>query len=545
MPFYLKHIVWIQFLLLAGLGLHDLEAQNLVPNGDFSEYKYCPGWRGLLGWAEPWYSPNRNTTDFCHVCADPTAYAGIPENRWGYQESYVGDGYIGLRTWISPEVFVAGKNYREYMAVALLDSLVAGEAYLLGFQLSIGDSAAYFSDDIGMYLSPDSIPDDSLLRVQPQLANPEGNMLTNLEEWVEISGTYIAKGGEKYLVIGNFKEDAQTTLQKRPNSEDLFQTTYYFIDDVRVEPCKSKIPDDLIVNKDSLICPGGQITLEAVNIDSANYEWNDGSTASMLEIDAAGLYHLKVDVAGCERTDSIQIGLAPSPIVDLGPDTIICDGDSLLLSIEDNADQYIWNDGSINPSLLVNSSGMYSITATIGMCEQRDSILITLESKPEDPEPIKLIKCEEESIELKAAIDGKEYIWQNASKLQDFTAEKSGLYWVDIFSSCYTLRQEFQVEEETCNCEVAVPTVFTPNGDGFNDIFKPKLTTGTSNYHMIVFDRWGKQLFESRDASQLWEGRYLDKQMPPGIYFWVLSYRCRENGQEVGKTLKGYLTLIR
>ncbi|MEL6250699.1 MAG: hypothetical protein AAFR87_01705, partial [Bacteroidota bacterium] len=47
------------FMLL--LSSSYLSAQNLVPNPTFDDYSWCPGGRGLLGWAVPWYSPNRNT----------------------------------------------------------------------------------------------------------------------------------------------------------------------------------------------------------------------------------------------------------------------------------------------------------------------------------------------------------------------------------------------------------------------------------------------------------------------------------------------------
>lgn len=540
-------IVFLGILLLSTSqhAFSQTQFPNLVPNADFNDFKFCPGGRGLIGWAEPWYSPNRTTTDYCHTCSGSPSYSGIPGNRWGYQEAYEGEGYAGLRTWISTEVFVNGRNYREYLAVPLLDSLRKGQRYFLSFQLSVGDSAAYYSDDIGMFLSRDSIPDDTLLPYEPQLRNPDGNILRNTEDWIEISGMYTAKGGERYLVIGNFNEDDNTTLEKWSDDEDLYQTTYYYIDHVQVIGCTGSFPDALIVSEDSALCPGESLDLMAVALDSAEYQWDNGSKDLVREIDSAQTYILEVSLNGCVETDSITIELAQVPELNLGPDTVICEGESLVIGITDSVDAYMWNNQATSPQISVSSAGKFELTIEAGNCSLSDEIEIAIETSPPDPALIEITKCTDNSVELEASIIGQQYIWQNLASGPVFEADQAGSYWVDIQSWCFDVRQEFVVSDINCGCEAEVPNVFTPNGDGINEEFVPRLEPGTSNYQLRIYDRWGKETFQSRDPNFLWRGNKGQNMLPAGMYYWVLEYTCLNRGEEVNQVRNGHVMLMR
>ncbi|MDW3651566.1 MAG: gliding motility-associated C-terminal domain-containing protein [Bacteroidia bacterium] len=531
------------FMLL--LGISPLSAQNLVPNSSFNDFTWCPGGRGLLGWAVPWYSPNRNTSDFCHSCSGSPSYSGVPTNRWGDQLPYMGEGYAGIRTWISTDVFVAGKNYREYLAVELTDSLRGGDTYFLSFKVSVGDNAGYFSDDIGMYLSPDTIASDTILLFTPQLENPEGNLLEDMDNWVEISGQFVAEGGERFLVIGNFKVDDNTTLVPTPDSDSMFQTTYFFIDDVKVEACKARFPETLLFAEDSLICPGETIRLTGVDLDSATYEWEDSSTDLIRQIQAPGTYELSVSLNGCTRKDSISIEGIELPAIDLGADTTLCPGESLLLSVESGADSYLWSDQSNGTELLVESGGSYSVEVQKGKCSQTASVQISYEEIPPQPADKELQKCSDTDLELIPDLKGLNYTWQDFSTTENFLAKEAGTYWVEVESYCYQLRETFVVSEFTCSCESMVPNVFSPNGDGINEAFLPIFEAAPSRYQLDVFDRYGRALYSSTVPSTGWEGKLGTKDLPSGVYYWTISYSCLEGGEIQDVVKSGYLSLLR
>jgi gliding motility-associated-like protein len=87
-----------------------------------------------------------------------------------------------------------------------------------------------------------------------------------------------------------------------------------------------------------------------------------------------------------------------------------------------------------------------------------------------------------------------------------------------------------------------IPNVFTPNGDGYNDSFQP-LVLNTPAYSLTIVNRWGKQVFYSRNPFQYWQGRVDGgEEAAPGMYFWrVTATGCR--GEPV--TFKGYVSLLR
>lgn len=543
-PPILRHLISCLLLLVA---MQTCWSQNLVPNHDFDFHTWCPIGRGLIGWAVPWYSPNYNTSDFCHVCSGTDSYSGVPGNRWGNQFPYSGDGYAGIRTWLSREFYVTGVNYREYLAVGLTDTLIAGENYLLSFKVSVGDNAAYFSDDIGMYLSKDSISRDTIIRVTPHLANPEGNIIRNMTDWVEISGNYVASGGERFLVIGNFLNDEETTLELREdNNEDLLPSTYYYIDDVRVEGCTQRFPQYIITASDSTLCPGEMVELSVPELDSAIYTWEDGSTNRIRQINTANTYNISIDLEGCIRRDTITIDAVNVPDVNLGNDTVLCPGNFLSLTFEGEADSYFWNDQSTNRTLAIKTPGLYTLTVSKEECVISDSIQIDYEEKLTALNAIDTLKCQGTTILLTPSDIGKKYLWQDLSEAESFQATFQGEYWVDVISHCTIRRQYFHIIDESCSCESFIPNVFTPNQDGVNEDFRPKLSQGgVSNYELNIFDRYGRLIFSSKDVAQAWEGNYKQQLAPEGVYYWILQYDCKEGNEPQQKVLKGHVSLLR
>jgi gliding motility-associated-like protein len=93
------------------------------------------------------------------------------------------------------------------------------------------------------------------------------------------------------------------------------------------------------------------------------------------------------------------------------------------------------------------------------------------------------------------------------------------------------------------SCYVAVPTAFTPNGDGLNDYLYPLNAFKSDNLVFRVFNRYGQIIFETKDWTKKWDGRVNSQPQPSGTYVWTLDYTNRDNGQKV--SLKGTTVLIR
>ena len=96
-------------------------------------------------------------------------------------------------------------------------------------------------------------------------------------------------------------------------------------------------------------------------------------------------------------------------------------------------------------------------------------------------------------------------------------------------------------EENICY----VPNTFSPNGDEFNNEFLPIITSGYDhyNYNLLIFNRWGEIVFESKDTEQGWDGSYNGTLVQSGGYTWKISLKNKNTDDR--KIIIGTLTVIR
>jgi gliding motility-associated-like protein len=93
------------------------------------------------------------------------------------------------------------------------------------------------------------------------------------------------------------------------------------------------------------------------------------------------------------------------------------------------------------------------------------------------------------------------------------------------------------------NCYIAVPSAFTPNGDGRNDYLYPNNAIKADNLRFNVYNRWGQLVFSSRSWQNKWNGKIGGMEQGSGVYVWTLEYTHHDTGQKVFQ--KGTTTLIR
>lgn len=92
------------------------------------------------------------------------------------------------------------------------------------------------------------------------------------------------------------------------------------------------------------------------------------------------------------------------------------------------------------------------------------------------------------------------------------------------------------------SCELTMPSGFSPNGDGRNDIFRPALYGNISQYQLEVFNAWGNLIFASRDPEMGWDGAFKGKQQAGGTYVWMARYL---DNKGVLKVRRGVVTIVR
>ena len=104
--------------------------------------------------------------------------------------------------------------------------------------------------------------------------------------------------------------------------------------------------------------------------------WNTGENTPSIYVNSSGQYSAIVTFSGCSTTTSpLNILVYPKPTVELGTDTNICSGTSLLLDAGHNSGlNYTWQDGSHAETFAVNQSGTYAVCVSNAFCSSSDTI---------------------------------------------------------------------------------------------------------------------------------------------------------------------------
>lgn len=232
------------------------KAQNLVVNPSFEDITGCPLGPGELQRAAPWRDPFQNlvgdtcsTSDLFNTCSPFGALGvGVPANILGNESARTGVGYAGIIVYEGFALIgcqtLFGSGWREYLHGELTEPMVAGQTYCVSFHVSLADAVKFASPNIGVHFSATplnvscaTVSGSSVLPVSPQLeyAGPE---IVQTAGWQRLQWDYTATGGEQYLVIGNFRNDANTSFTC-VNEAAFNPYAYYYVDDVSVvpEPC--------------------------------------------------------------------------------------------------------------------------------------------------------------------------------------------------------------------------------------------------------------------------------------------------------------------
>ncbi|MCH8317915.1 MAG: hypothetical protein IIA88_05370, partial [Bacteroidetes bacterium] len=192
---------------------------------------------------------------------------------------------------------------------------------------------------------------------------------------------------------------------------------------------------------DDTICSGDTVILNAGS-GFSGYLWQDGSTDSTFTTDTAGTFYVTVtDAFGCTDSDTIFVTVNPSPIVNLGNDTTICD--SLLLDADNIGSTWSWQDASTNQTLTAALGGLntYWVDVTnAANCTTRDSINVTVNTSPVITDSLGNDTTVCDSIEIGTTISGTydTYLWNTSDTVRDIFVSVSGTYDLTVSKDgCY------------------------------------------------------------------------------------------------------------
>lgn len=217
--------------------------QNLVPNPSFEEYEACPSGDGQVYNAKYWNSFG-NSPDYYNACSQIIDFL-TPTNAAGYQVPKTGQAYIGGAFYLSNDT--TNIVVRESIGTRLISPLTIGNTYYVRFYVSLADSPDWTSlvqNRLGAWFSTQSFAVDSFcptpcltsLLMPPNHAEVyTDSVITDTQNWVEISGSFVADSNYQYLAIGNFFSNDSVNISLIPNQPaHATEGSYYYVDDVYV-----------------------------------------------------------------------------------------------------------------------------------------------------------------------------------------------------------------------------------------------------------------------------------------------------------------------
>ncbi|UTW60913.1 gliding motility-associated C-terminal domain-containing protein [bacterium SCSIO 12741] len=304
------------------------------------------------------------------------------------------------------------------------------------------------------------------------------------------------------------------------------------------------VPLKPTLGSDTTLCEGQQFSMGFQFPNNPGYLWNTGETSSHIQVASEGVYSVTISNACGPYTAHRRVDPYYKPVIEIGADTILCFGKSLLLksglSMADmKYTDLVWNGSYANKEWVAAESGEHFLEATNRCGTARDTMVLSYFDPIHPHLPEDTGRCEEIILPTWHP-EGHRYYWfHNGDSIAD-----------ELRSYRYTLvdnhgcQQEFSLELVDCPYQFYSPSAFTPNSDPHNPTFKVYLTGGY-DYHLTVLNRWNEVVFESYETEQGWDGIRQDNEThcPDGVYVWKLSFRNDFDDQLIHQT--GQVTLYR
>ncbi len=346
-----------------------------------------------------------------------------------------------------------------------------------------------------------------------------------------------------------FKPDTGGVYNTYVTIYDEYGCTYTSTYPLTVNVINTPVID---LGPDTMICEGMPLILNAGG-GYDEYRWNNNVTDSLLFIEMSGIYSVTAtnynssNTLGCYGSDTIKVTFIPNAMVDLGPDQCVTQGPVTLDATNSSGFSYQWSTGDNTPVIHLTQPGVYTVSvnvfyATPDMCAAKDTVNIKIIPEPLPPLPDTLFMCAHQARILNAEQPNYNnlynYIWStgNTSTMQILSNMSPGVYVIQVkIIGCDTLTDSTKVTVESC--DITIPNVFTPNGDGINDQFQITNLEYYPNSEIKIYNRWGKKIYESQNYQGEWDGDVAE-----GTYFYILRLNY---GNGTLREFHGTVTVIK
>ena len=351
-------------------------------------------------------------------------------------------------------------------------------------------------------------------------------------------------------------------------------TTYYA--DLEVEGCTNRdsvmviVTDhvNLQVMSDTTICAGDTIMLHVVS-DGLQFSWTPSQQLTNPSVrdpiavtDATTTYQVRATIGGCSTVGNITVKAVPYPFADAGKDTIICYNTQASLHAVTDGYGWEWSPGAslsnavaLNPVAYPQHTSDYVFTVYDNRgCPKpgTDTVRVTVLPKLVASAGEDTAVVVGQTLQLNAS-GGDTYLWSPAQSLSDvnianpvavFTEPSNGIpYRVLVYNSAGCADTALiNIKVYATLPTVFVPSAFTPNSDGLNDILRPMAVGMQEIQFFQVYNRWGQLVFMTQQNAKGWDGRVNGQLQSNNTYVWMVK-AIDFTGAVYFK--KGTVTLIR
>lgn len=378
----------------------------------------------------------------------------------------------------------------------------------------------------------------------------------------------------KTSTIGNYVWSPNYNISSLSSANPLISpdtATKYYVSFSDADGCKNT--DSVFVDvkpfatinlgNDTTVCSPDGFKMNTIS-DALNFVWTPATYLSSSTIknpivtsSAPSITYTVVgNIGKCQSQDQITIKTAPTPIADAGKDTIICFGDPALLQATGGSiytwtpTQYLTASNIANPKVIgLSSATQFKVVVsdTLGCIKTSiDSVIVSVD------EIFQAYAGRDTSVVINEPValngtGGVTYLWQPATWLSNptianpiATPKENITYQLTAISKggCKAM-DEIQINVYKIAPGFYVPSGFTPNNDGNNDVIRPILMGMRSLKLFRIYNRWGQLLFTTSEKGKGWDGTFKGSQQDPGTFVWMA-----EGVTYLGENLKKQGTVV-
>ena len=287
-----------------------------------------------------------------------------------------------------------------------------------------------------------------------------------------------------------------------------------------------------------------------------SYLWADEQvvltqTANRITGLTKGKYSVTITDANLiELIDSVEL-IEPSPIlVNLDVTDATCyDGSDgyVALSASGGTPLYtfVWSNGANTQNLENVQAGEYSVLVVDNNgCSFQGEIVVGQPDKIDIASNVKSLTCRDShdgeiTIEVSGGIPPYNFSWSNGSTSKDIDELFGGIYVITVHDDHDCIMEEnYEILIPDLGC-IWIPSAFTPNGDGINDVWDINNSFLYPDIEVTVFNIWGKIVFEDSGYITPWDGMYDGQMVPSGTYYYIVN---TNNGDKI---YTGVVTIVK